>query len=116
MQLVTGGTGFIGSRLLKALDQNNVSEVVVLSRRPVSARKTRQAALDDRAALRSACHGVKVLFHCAGHAHAFTSLSDAEAEQHWRVNFGGTRTLSKPQTGRRTAVCFLQCQGYGRSR
>jgi len=43
--------------------------------------------------LLAACRGVETLFHCAGHAHAFSSLSDVAVEQHWQVNFHGTQNL-----------------------
>lgn len=93
MRLVSGATGFIGGRLLNAMRQDDETCVVALGRRPVSGVRIRQASLDDRAALLAACRGVEMVFHCAGHAHAFSSLSGADAELHWRVNFEGTCNL-----------------------
>lgn len=94
MNLVSGATGFIGQRLLTALI-NNHSSCVALSRRPVPSFNCVIASLTDISALAVACAGVETVFHCAGHAHAFSSLSCTDAEKHWRVNFEGTRNLVK---------------------
>jgi len=51
------------------------------------------ADLADKSALTAACRGVDRVFHCAGHAHAFSSLTGDDAAVHWRVNFEGTRNL-----------------------
>jgi len=51
------------------------------------------ADLADKSALTAACRGVDRVFHCAGHAHAFSSLTGDDAAMHWQVNFEGTRNL-----------------------
>jgi nucleoside-diphosphate-sugar epimerase len=51
------------------------------------------ADLADVSALTAACSGVETLFHCAGYAHAFSSLSSSDVTQHWAVNFEGTRNI-----------------------
>lgn len=51
------------------------------------------ADLADENALFTACTGVESVFHCAGYAHAFASLSKDDSAKHWEVNFEGTRNL-----------------------
>lgn len=92
MILVSGGSGFIGARLARAL-RSNGSSVRTISRRPGTHVDDRQADLADPTGLAEACAGVDVVFHCAGHAHAFSSLDADQAAVHWRVNFEGTKHL-----------------------
>lgn len=51
------------------------------------------ANLSDKTALTAACTGIESVFHCAGYAHAFSSLSGNDTAMHWQVNFEGTRNL-----------------------
>jgi nucleoside-diphosphate-sugar epimerase len=51
------------------------------------------ATLSDRDALLAVCADVDIVFHCAGYAHAFSSLDENDADQHWAINFEGTRNL-----------------------
>lgn len=51
------------------------------------------ANLTDKTALTAACAGIESVFHCAGYAHAFSSLSGNDTAMHWQVNFEGTRNL-----------------------
>ncbi len=83
MTLVTGATGFIGSRLLQP-------DELALVRRPSGLAREVLGDLLDPHSLLAACRGIDTVFHCAGHAHAFAS-SDPAA--HWRINFEGTRNL-----------------------
>lgn len=91
MNLVTGSGGFIGSRLVEHLSAHGQR----------SRRMVRQASggvdeivgdVVDPRTLKPACEGIDTVFHCAGYAHAFSSLGDDEA-LHWKVNFEGTRNL-----------------------
>ncbi len=82
-RLVTGATGFIGSRVLRAGDRR-------LVRSNSSDEHAFIGDLLDVESLNKACEGVVSVFHCAGFAHAFVA-SDPLA--HWRVNFEGTRNL-----------------------
>lgn len=66
-----------------------------LVRRPAKGDDLVVADLADIKALNEAFAGVERVFHCAGHAHAFSSLSNADAELHRRVNFEGTRNLAE---------------------
>lgn len=92
MIAVAGCTGFIGMRLMQHLDMAGIS-CVGLSRQVVPLSRGRSMDLNDISALIQACFGVRTLFQCAGYAHAFSSLSDKESDQYWRVNFEGTRNL-----------------------
>lgn len=92
MNLVSGATGFIGRRLIKALLEDGLP-CRGLSRMPVSDATSLAVDLGDKAALTAACAGVTSVFHCAGHAHAFGSLTADAAAMHWQVNFDGTRNL-----------------------
>lgn len=93
MKLITGGTGFIGARLLRALCEDGEA-VRCLSRRSLLGDiECVQGDLFDAVALRAACSGVHTVFHCAGHAHAFNTISKTESEKHWQVNFEGTCQL-----------------------
>ncbi|MDP3036324.1 MAG: NAD-dependent epimerase/dehydratase family protein, partial [Rhodocyclaceae bacterium] len=81
--LVTGTTGFIGTRLLREGDR-------ALVRADSNIPNAVAGDLLDPASLAVACADIETVFHCAGYAHAFSS-SDPDA--HWRVNFEGTRNL-----------------------
>lgn len=94
MNLVSGSSGFIGARLARTMLQDGKA-CRYLVRKPSQGVDWVVADLADKELLRKACHGVKSVFHCAGHAHAFSSLTDTDAEQHWMVNFVGTRNLAE---------------------
>ena len=91
--LVTGGRGFIGRRLVAAL-QADGGRVRVLTRGAPAGPDEVQSDLADPASLAAACAGIDTVFHCAGHAHAFGALSEADAARHRLVNFDGTRVLA----------------------
>jgi len=93
MNLITGATGFIGGRLLLRLLQNGANSCRLLTRHQQEGEPWCFADLVNPAGLLFACNGIDRVFHCAGHAHAFASLSDADADLHWRINFEGTRNL-----------------------
>lgn len=90
MILVSGSSGFIGRRLVSALRCD-----AMLCRGMVRKRDTDTTAfvadLADEHALIQACTGVEGVFHCAGYAHAFASLSGDDSARHQDVNFEGTR-------------------------
>lgn len=105
IDLVSGATGFIGHRLLAALKAGgrNCRGMV---RTPLLSEDHVVADLADRKALARASAGVERVFHCAGYAHAFSSLKADEAQEHWRVNFEGTRNLAEA-AGEAGAKCFI---------
>lgn len=92
MKLITGASGFIGGRLLDALGADHLS-CRALSRTSGRFEKGVVVELADKDALIKACAGIECVFHCAGYAHAFSSLSGDDTDMHWRVNFEGTRNL-----------------------
>lgn len=92
MNLVTGATGFIGRRLIGALEADGAT-CRRLSRQSNASADSFVADLADKSALTAACTGVDRIFHCAGHAHAFSSLTGDDAAVHRQVNFEGTRNL-----------------------
>lgn len=93
MNLVTGAGGFIGSRLIRALRSEGGAVRGFSRRSSLCDVDLVSGDLSDPAALRAACTGMQGVFHCAGHAHAFNALAEAEAARHWRINFEGTRNL-----------------------
>lgn len=91
MNLIAGSTGFIGSRLVRFLESHHVSYRML--RRSHYDKNAIVADLLNNASLLAACAKIRCIFHCAGYAHAFSALSEEAAEQHWQVNFEGTRNL-----------------------
>lgn len=90
--LVTGATGFIGSRLAAALEARG-EHVRRMSRLALPGPSAVRADLLDPDALDRACCDVELVFHCAGHAHAFDSPGDTAERQHRDVNLVGTANL-----------------------
>ena len=92
MNLVVGSSGFIGARLTAALRADGLAVRCASRQRGNDATQV-VADLSSPASLLSACDGIETVYHCAGYAHAFASLTASDAEQHWQVNFEGTRNL-----------------------
>lgn len=94
MQLVTGGSGFIGRRLCAALRPQPVR---VLARRPAADAAILAIDLATASAetLLAACEGVDTVYHCAGHAHAWRGHDTAEVARHWQINYEATRKLAE---------------------
>lgn len=86
--LITGGSGFIGSRLRRTLAGRDT--IRVLMRTFSTLPGATVGDLLDPASLQAACAGIDCVFHCAGHAHAFSS---SNPDAHWRINDQGTRAL-----------------------
>lgn len=89
--LVAGGKGFIGRRLVSRLGAGGV-DVRAMTRGGVGGTEVK-ADLTDPSSLAKACAGVRTVFHCAGHAHAFDEIGGEARDLHWRVNYEGTRAL-----------------------
>lgn len=114
MYLVTGATGFIGSRLAGRL-QAEGRNCRLLARRADRNPVVFAADLGNPDMLAAACKGVDTVFHCAGYAHAFNALEEQEAEQHWRINFEGTRNLVEAvgQAGGRRFIFLSSVKAMG---
>jgi 2-alkyl-3-oxoalkanoate reductase len=90
--LVTGGTGFLGRRLVERLLANG-RDVAVLGRTPAPDLERRgvrfiRAALDDADAVRAACVGFGTIFHVAARVGVWGRYDDF-----FRTNVLGTRAL-----------------------
>ncbi len=88
---VTGGSGFVGGRLIPALVGRGV-EVIALARSDASAAKVEalgakaaRGDLDDAAALEAGMRGCDTVFHAAAHTDQFDPL-----EVHMRITAKGT--------------------------
>ncbi|HMV64052.1 MAG TPA: NAD-dependent epimerase/dehydratase family protein [Rhodocyclaceae bacterium] len=90
--LVTGGRGFIGRRLVTALQADGACPRVLTRQTPAAPSEV-QGDVTDVTALARACEGVETVFHCAGHAHAFKTHAADEIARHWAVNFEGSVRL-----------------------
>jgi UDP-glucose 4-epimerase len=94
MDLITGATGFIGRHLAKLL-LDSAKNCRLLTRHHQDIDNSCVADLADPLGVLTACSGIERVFHCAGYAHAFSSLSGNDNEPHWLVNFEGTRNLAE---------------------
>ena len=90
--LVTGASGFIGGHLLQHLQQQG-RNVLGMTRGDAAGASWRRGNLDDPGSLSLACQGVSTVIHCAGYAHAFGALQQADVDLHWRINCEGARRL-----------------------
>jgi nucleoside-diphosphate-sugar epimerase len=114
--LVTGASGFIGSRLVDRLLAQNVV-VSALDRRPPAAERAGVEAvvgdLNDPSAVRRALTGVSTLYHLAGTAHDVHSIRDDGS--HDEAIVAGTSVLLgvAAQTGVRRVVFVSSLAVYG---
>ena len=98
MNVVSGATGFIGKRLLRSLGEARLP-CLGLVRSPAQSAEMRAVDLADKSTLTATCAGADRVFHCAGYAHAFSSLSVDDSVMHRQVNFEGTRNLVEAAGG-----------------
>jgi len=95
--LVTGGTGFIGRRLVAALlEQGARVRTLVRGQRTgtvLAGVDVIVGDLTEPASLTPACAGVETVFHIAGFAHADADDAPDFAARHWAVNAQGTFDL-----------------------
>ena len=112
--LVSGATGFIGARLLSSLRADGIA-CRAFGRHPAVEVPSLVGDLSDKSALAKACTEVESVFHCAGYAHAFSSLGDDDEGLHWKVNFEGTRNLIEAagKTGVRRFVFLSSVKAMG---
>jgi dihydroflavonol-4-reductase len=91
---VTGGTGFIGSRVVKRL-RDRGDEVVVLARRPEKASgldaEVVEGDLSDAGAIRRAVDGCQAVFHIA--ADYRVGMPKSKREQMYDANVRGTERV-----------------------
>ena len=90
--LVTGGTGFLGRRLVERLLSEN-RRVTVLARTPAPELEALgatfiRASLDDPAAIQAACAGISTVYHVAAKVGVWGRYEDF-----FRTNVLGTRAL-----------------------
>lgn len=93
--LVTGATGFIGRRLMAALQACGLPvRALIRPGRTIPPDwrnvETTTGDLTDLASLDRACAGTNTLFHLAGFAHADAADTPDFAARHWAINAEGT--------------------------
>ena len=89
--LVTGGSGFTGSHLARALRARG-DDVIILDvddHCPVDGIDFRHVDITDEEAVLKACQGVDVIFHNT----SFVQTKQIKGDLTWSVNLGGTENL-----------------------
>ena len=87
--LITGGTGFIGCRLISALN----GEIVALSRKKISGYKTIICDLQHSTIPGNSLKGINVVFHLAGFAHDLRNATSIQ-NLYQKVNVDATIRLA----------------------
>ena len=120
--LVTGATGAVGPRLVKALVDKGHKVRVLVRRHPLASPMpegvtTTEGDLLDREALQQATSGIDTVFHLAAKLHV-NNPDAALNDEYQRVNFEGTRLLLDQAlaAGVRRFVYFSTINVYGPSR
>jgi nucleoside-diphosphate-sugar epimerase len=113
--LVTGGTGFLGSRLVRRLLSDG-ARVRMLARSPVTAKALADEGaqivagdITDRAAVRAAVEGVDVVYHLAGRL----LIPGVPATEYHRTHVEGTRLLLACCQNGSTPRRFVHCSTTG---
>ena len=91
VSLVTGGCGFVGAAIARALKARG-DEVIVLDlvpECPVEGVDYRRVDITDQAAVTEACRGVDTVIHNASIVHTKQNKQDVI----WAVNLGGTENM-----------------------
>jgi sterol-4alpha-carboxylate 3-dehydrogenase (decarboxylating) len=91
VSLVTGGCGFVGAAIARALKARG-DEVIVLDLAPecpVDGVDYRRVDITDKAAVTEACRGVDTVIHNASIVHTKQNKRDVI----WAVNLGGTENM-----------------------
>jgi sterol-4alpha-carboxylate 3-dehydrogenase (decarboxylating) len=91
VSLVTGGSGFVGAAIARALEARG-DEVIVLDLAPecpVEGVDYRRIDITDKAAVIEACRGVDTIIHNASIVHTKQNKQDVV----WSVNLGGTENM-----------------------
>jgi len=91
VSLVTGGAGFVGSAIARALEARG-DEVIILDwapNCPLEGVDYRRVDITDKAAVSAACRGVDTIIHNASIVHTKQNKQDVV----WTVNLGGTENM-----------------------
>ncbi|MBW1756400.1 MAG: NAD-dependent epimerase/dehydratase family protein [Deltaproteobacteria bacterium] len=91
VSLVTGGCGFVGAAIARALKDRG-DEVIVLDLAPecpIEGVDYRRVDITDKAAVTEACRGVDTIIHNASIVHTKQNKQDVV----WAVNLGGTENM-----------------------
>ena len=101
MIFVTGATGFIGQRLLRALESNPASfahtqpsDIKILSRRPHQDYKTVICDLEIDLIPEDTLNGIETVFHLAGFAHDIRDATEVE-HLYRAVNVDATEQMAE---------------------
>lgn len=105
--LVTGASGFVGSRLVQALTMHGQCELVPVAGRRKGEMGLQSVDLSSVTACERLVSEVKptVIVHLAAQSSVASSLSDVEAV--WSANFDGTRALARAARDLEGPVRFI---------
>ena len=108
--VVTGGSGFTGSHLARALVErgDDVLVIDITDDCPVDGVGFVRADITDRDAVVDACEGADVIFHVA----SFVQTKQTKVEATWAVNLDGTENLlHAAQKHRMTRFIYVSSAG-----